>query len=224
MDLNFAFVVRNLESDIDSRWIDLSKMSEEEARAEWDRIVDYDHDWEIVDLECNFSINYYDYQYASFETLYEAYEILERAADNDMDALIAEYILYNGGKVTEIHDDGFVIFAGSDDSDLGYAVMDEFGFESVSLEMYFDFESFGRDLRLDSYIADVEEDDPDYADMLMDMDDEELGEHYVDAIGGVGELSRITLEMYFDYDRYGHDLSFDYTFVSVDDIEGWVLI
>ena len=84
--------------------------------------------------------------------------------------------------------------------------------------------SFGRDLRLDSYIADVEEDDPDYADMLMDMDDEELGEHYVDAIGGVGELGRTTLERYFDYDRYGRDLSFDYTFISVDDIEGWVLI
>jgi hypothetical protein len=68
MDLNFAFVVRNLQSDIDSRWIDLSKMSEEEARAEWDRIVDYDMIGNCR-LECNFSINYYDYSMHLLNTL-----------------------------------------------------------------------------------------------------------------------------------------------------------
>lgn len=40
-------------------------------------------------------------------------------------------------------------------------------------------------------------------------DYESIGYYYVDAIGGVDELDKDTLETYFDYDALGRDLGFD---------------
>jgi antirestriction protein len=225
MNLMFAFVVRNLESDRDSRWIDLTEVSKEEARAEWDRIVDESFDWEIVDLECNFPVDYYKLQYASFETLYDLYETLEKIADNDYDTLIAAYMLENGADFEDLNslNDPFVIFAGPENSDLAYAIIDEMGFNSVSnADYYFDYESFGRDLRFEGFDTDMEEEDPEYAEALQNMSDYELAQHYIESFGDLKELGQRTIEMHFDYDAYGRDLSFDFDFVEIDGIEGWI--
>jgi antirestriction protein len=226
MELKFSFVVRNLETGEDSRWIELHELDEEQARDEWDAVVDPNFDWEIVDFECSFSVNYYEFQYASFEKLMEAYEILKNATEYDQDALIAEHVLLNeGGSVEDLEmiPDRFVIFAGSDDEDLAYAIIDEMGFDGVvNPDYYFDYESFGRDLRFDGFDTDMEEEDPEYAEMLQDMTDDELAEHYIEAFGDLKELGQRTIERYFDYDAYGRDLAFDYDYVEIDDIEGWV--
>lgn len=226
MELKLSFVVRNLESGQDSRWIELHELTEEEARAEWDAVVDPNFDWEVVDFECSFSVNYYEFQYASFEKIIEAYEILERAAQYDQDALIAEHVLLNeGGSVAdlEVLPDRMVVFAGEYDSDLAYAVIDEMGFDNVANpDYYFDYEAFGRDLRFEGFDTDMEEEDSAYAEMLQNMEDDELAEHYIESIGDLKELGQRTIERYFDYDAYGRDLAFDYDYVAIDDIEGWV--
>jgi antirestriction protein len=226
MTLEFSFVVRNLESNRDSRWIELHELDEEQARAEWDAVVDSNFDWEIVDLECSFSVDYYEFQYAPFEKLIEAYEILKNATEYDQDALIAEHVLLNeSGSVEdlEILPDRFVVFAGSGNADLAYAVIDEMGFDSVSnSDYYFDYESFGRDLRFDGFDTDMEEEDPEYSETLQNMSDDELAQHYIESFGDLKELGQRTIERYFDYEAFGRDLAFDYDYVEIDDIEGWV--
>jgi antirestriction protein len=41
--------------------------------------------------------------------------------------------------------------------------------------------------------------------------DAELGENYIDQLGGLDCLSRETIERYFDFEAFGRDLSFDFT-------------
>lgn len=52
-------------------------------------------------------------------------------------------------------------------------------------------------------------DDNDYYYVEGD-DDAELAENYIDELGGIEELGRDILERYFDYERYGRDLAFDF--------------
>jgi antirestriction protein len=73
--------------------------------------------------------------------------------------------------------------------------VDQLGGNAV--EMYFDYESFGRDLAFDL----DEEEDAHY----LDMTDQERGEAYVDDRGGVAELGE-TAERYFDHESYARDL------------------
>lgn len=40
--------------------------------------------------------------------------------------------------------------------------------------------------------------------------DEELAYEYIEELGGIEQLGRDTLETYFDYERFGRDLSFDF--------------
>jgi hypothetical protein len=41
--------------------------------------------------------------------------------------------------------------------------------------------------------------------------DEQLGEHYVEMTGGIENMDKDTLERYFDYERFGRDLAYDYS-------------
>lgn len=104
------------------------------------------------------------------------------------------------------------------DTDLGQNWIDEVGFEGISNpENYFDYESFGRDLRLE--YSPQDEDDPETAEEFYCGDenasDEDIGYEYVESIGGVDQLGKDTIENYFDVEKLGRDLSFDgYTYTS----------
>lgn len=67
-------------------------------------------------------------------------------------------------------------------------------------DAYFDFESFGQDLKFD-LDADNEDDS-----RQLDMSDKDLGEEYVDSMGGVQALGKETVERYFDWDYFARDL------------------
>jgi len=100
-------------------------------------------------------------------------------------------------------------------------------------EYYFDFDSFGRDLKMDAALEggleeeleDKEEeladaDDEDEAEDIQeeidtlkenikyyeDMSNEDYGYEYVEMLGGVKELSKQTQESYFDYDKVARDM------------------
>lgn len=104
------------------------------------------------------------------------------------------------------------------DADLGQYWIDEVGFEGISNpENYFDYESFGRDVRLE--YSPQDEDDPETAGELYcgdeDASDEDIGYECVQGLGGIEGLGKDTIENYFDVEKLGRDISFDgYTYTS----------
>jgi antirestriction protein len=77
-------------------------------------------------------------------------------------------------------------------------------------EDYFDTENYGASERINASTEEEEEYGYD------DMTDEEIGDFLLEVNGGYDELSAETKEMYFDYDRYGRDLSFGVEVISFD--------
>ena len=75
-----------------------------------------------------------------------------------------------------------------------------------TLELYFDYESFGRDLKMD-----LDEED-DWERDLLDKSDYDCGEEYVDSLGGVEELSNDTIENYFNIEGFARDCQYDGSF------------
>jgi antirestriction protein len=77
-------------------------------------------------------------------------------------------------------------------------------------EDYFDTENYGGSERINA--SNEEEEEYGYDEMT----DEEIGDFLIEVNGGYDELSDETKEMYFDYDRYGRDLSFDVEVIPFD--------
>jgi antirestriction protein len=91
-------------------------------------------------------------------------------------------------------------------------MVDELGIEGINnVEYYFDFDSFGSDARTDYTDEELEEYGYD------DLDDTELGERLVDDMGGFDQLGKETIEGYFDYDKFGDALEYDFISVKGDD-------
>ena len=83
-----------------------------------------------------------------------------------------------------------------------------------TLENFFDYEYFGRDLRKFYYNAENEE-----IENMSDMSDMELAENYINnVLGDIKELGRDTLENHFNYAYFGRDLQFKGVFASTNDL------
>lgn len=98
---------------------------------------------------------------------------------------------------------------------IAYNYIDNLGgieyLDKRTLENFFDYEYFGRDLRKFFYNNSEDEE----IENMSDMTDMELGEHYINnVLGDIEELGRDTLENYFDYEYYGRDLQFKGVFAS----------
>lgn len=105
------------------------------------------------------------------------------------------------------------------DEAIGYYYVDSMGFNDMSnVENYFDYEAYGRDIRLEYYPMD--DGDPETAEEYWCGDerasDEEIGRAVVDQLGWDG-VGKENLERYFDYEAFGRDLQIDLTFVQTDD-------
>ena len=68
-------------------------------------------------------------------------------------------------------------------------------------DYYFDYEAFGRDLQFDFDAQDEI--------AYKGMSDQEIGEAWVDGMGGVGELGKQTVENYFDYKALARDMGYN---------------
>ncbi len=104
---------------------------------------------------------------------------------------------------------------GNEWRDFAYEYIDSIGniTEAVSKpEYYFDFESFGSDVRMDYTDEELEEMG------YNDLSDEELGEQMADELGGVKNLGEKLIETYFDYEKFGSELEYD--FISVRGKDG----
>ena len=166
-------------------------------------------------------------EYMRLDEVNECAEALEGIVDDGTEEEFRAAMEYSGdfhdalnlvetGSVTKISDESM---SNRMDKAIGAYYMDSMGFNAMSnIEEYFDYEAYGLDVRMEYYP--VEAGDPETAEEYWCGDerasDEEIGRAVVDQIGwdGVGKES---LERYFDYDAFGHDLQMDLTFVQTDD-------
>lgn len=222
-----SFVVRNLETGEDSRWIELHNMEEDMVRSIWNSVVDPMHDFEIVDMESNFSLDYYDFQYAPLDRLMKAFEILEQNCEFDDDCLIMEAELERGASIFDLDGrlDGLVLFVDSEsDLDLALAYIEMADLYLPNLgDRYFDFESLGRDLMFSGFVSDMEEESPELAEELDMMREDELGEWYIENFyGDVDQLPDEMHERHFDYQSFGRDLQYEFEYVELEGLQAQV--
>ncbi len=138
----------------------------------------------------------------------DAYEVYVRNTDTDNDSIEYFHESYQG------HFDS--------PTDFAYYIVDSLGWDGVgqeNIDMYFDYDSFGRDLMYDFHIGDPDNTDsegnPEDPDHYYDNDgydegeyesDTQVAEDYIDNLGGVDQLGQETMQNYFDYEAFGRDL------------------
>ena len=107
-------------------------------------------------------------------------------------------------------------------SDFAYDLVDNLGWDGIgsdNIDMYFDYDSFGRDLMFDFHIGDEDNKDsegnPEDPDHYYDNDgydqgeyesDRQVAEDFIYGLGGVDQLGKETASRYFDYEAFGRDL------------------
>ncbi len=112
-------------------------------------------------------------------------------------------------------------------ADLAYDYVQE---GIIDIERYFDETAYGRDIRINGDHVNFLYDDKVYYEMRNDTEeaqniqemidnelsksDRQIGEEYVEMVGGAGELPRETQEMYVDYDAVARDLGVDHNEIS----------
>lgn len=166
-------------------------------------------------------------EYMSLDEVNECAEALEGIVDDGTEEEFRAAMEYSGdfhdalnlvetGSVTKISDESM---SNRMDEAIGAYYMDSMGSNAMSnIEEYFDYEAYGRDVRIEYYP--VEAGDPETAEEYWCRDEsasyEEIGRAVVDQIGwdGVGKENQ---ERYFDYEAFGSDLQMDLTFVQTDD-------
>lgn len=249
------------EGVLDGEWVELPA-TEEELADVYDRIeichddkMYYDESGNpyeevfITDYETDLGITIGEYD--SIDNLNEMAETIESWDDYDVEifkaACEAGYASEDDVEDFEPGDYNYIRDV-SDDSELAIAYLDEvYGgldqlakYDKKSLtdlcEQYFDYDAYGRDIRLefDPYnwldadsldedeIAEILErygvDSIDDIDAYMYFDassDAGIAEEWIDEVGSIADaVSEDYLESYFDYDAFGRDLSFDGAFVE----------
>lgn len=181
---------------------------------------DWDTDYDWVDLD---GLG----EYMSLDEVNEYAESLENIVDDGNEEEFKAAMEYSGdfhdaldlvetGSVMKISDESS---SSRMDEAIGAYYMDSMGFSGLSnVENYFDYEAYGRDVRIEYYP--VEAGDPETAEEYWCRDerasDEEIGRAVVKQLGwdGVGKEAQ---EHYFDYEAFGHDIQMDLTFVQTDD-------
>lgn len=181
---------------------------------------DWDTDYDWVDLS-NLGEN------EDFDDVNEYAGSLESIVDDNKEEEFKAAMEYSGDfhdaldlvetdSVVKISDE---IQSSRMDEAIGYYYVDSIGFSGLSnVENYFDYEAYGRDIRIEYYPMD--DGDPETAEEYWcgdeRADDEEIGRAVVDQLGwdGVGKESQ---ERYFDYEAFGHDIQMDLSFVQTDD-------
>lgn len=203
-------------------WMDV-----DEAREYAEKYADYEPFINDVDDYSGGAISGSIDEYSNVD---EALDMIEtyNGLDEDDREIFAALVDYgydteNALQTVESHDYSF--YEGTSDSDLGYAVVDSYGGVSElgdTAENYFDYDGFGRDLRISGDLDylfendDGETDEDALEEFLDDHNDSDIGYWYVDMLGDISELGRQTIETYFDYESFGRDIRMDGTFIETD--------
>ena len=212
------------------KWLDLSdyssgaevmeaiqEMLDEQTKK--DKFGDVHEEYAIHDYE-GFPRSFYsEYMGESdFDALYEMMKVADSSnlpLEVLMEAVSDLGYEENPERVAEAYYSSVPASMGNEWRDFAYDYIDSIGniTEAVSKpEYYFDFESFGSDVRMDYSEEELEEMGYD------DLSDTEIGEQMADEMGGVKYLGEELIERYFDYDKFGRELEYD--FISVRGKDG----
>jgi len=185
-------------------------------------------EWFITDYE-----NDYGYSVGEYDNIYELNEIAEKLEGlSEDETLIMEAYLENvGDDIDEalqvIEDNDYYYFYDCRTmEDVATAYVDDLGGVENAVndpENYFDYDMYGRDIRTDmddmayeSWEEDEHDEDEEFESPYDDMSDYELGAMAVDDFYG-GDVSEVpNADYYFDYESFGDAMSYDGTFVFLD--------
>lgn len=186
-------------------------------------INEYYEEYFITDYDGNYPSCVYDMlgEYTPIETLNKIALALEKVCQAGVQEQFIAFLEHSndifGACANAINGNGLYI-SGSDYSDLAHFFIDETGgIENLSNETtqyYFDYDMFGRDIRIEFY----NEDNPEQtAEEFYCSDenatDEEIGQAYIEMCGFESVANK---EYYFDYEEYGRMMFTDGSYISTD--------
>lgn len=208
---------------IDGEWVDLTQFSDRDEFYEYCKELHSDED----DPEFMFQ----DYEYIPKEMIEESWiseelwdmmDLYEKYGYTFLKDVMSERGIDDVNELRETLDNMYFIYT----DDVEEAVM-QFCEETGSTESpewcanYFDFEKYGRDIRLsgDLYMElddiDDEEEREEREEELSSMSDYEIGEYFVDMVGSVEEaVSKDQLVYYIDWERVTRELGWDTTIIE----------
>lgn len=210
------------DGSIDGKWIDLTDYSNYEDFVDACRELhkdEKDPEFMVQDYE-NFPEKWY--HEGGLPTEEEFNKITDYYLMDDTEK--AAYEAYVNYTDDDDIDDFHEAYQGQFDSasDFAYNIIDDLGWDGIgsdNLDMYFDYDSFGRDLMFDFHMGEEDNEDsegnPEDPDHYYDNDGYDMGEYesddqvardYIDSIGGVDQLGADTARNYFDYEAFGRDL------------------
>lgn len=178
---------------LDGEWVDLTKFDSYEDFLK--------HCNEIHKDESDQELMFQDYE--GFPSCYyhessldpELWDYMNVIKEHDKDMVDA--ILEDGYSLSDL-EDAYYYKDCQTMGDVVAEMVSEMGFEAFSKETWenaFDYDHFGRELQWDM--------DDEELESYEGMSDQEIGEQYVDAIGGLEALGEETLEAYADLDSIG---------------------
>ena len=201
------------DGSLNGAWIDLTTFDSYDEFVDWCRNVlhgdEDDPELMFQDYE-NFPSAYYGESGLNEEL----WDYIDAIKDHDKDMVDA--VIEDGYSLSDL--DGAYVYPDCDSmEDVAYQICDELGFDAFRKETWesvFDYSHFGRELQWDMDDEELEK--------YEGMSDAEIGERYVDEIGGLEELGEETIREYADMDELGRLLEQDGGWVKYDN--GYVQI
>lgn len=210
------------DGSLDGKWIDLTAFDSYEEFVDYCRALhkdEKDPEFMVQDFE-NYPKKWYHEGGLPTEEEFEKINEFYLMDDDDKDAYEA-FVEYTGNDSVDSFRDAYEGRFNSAE-DFAYHMVNNLGFDGVgenNLEMYFDYDAFGRDMMFDYHIGDEDNEDaegnPEDPDHYYDNDgydqgeyesDRQVAEDFIDNIGGVDQLGKETATRYFDYEAFGRDL------------------
>lgn len=140
------------EGELVGQWVDFPCDEDEFDEVLEEIGIDECHEeWFVTDYECDLSEVAQELgEYVSFDELNRVAEALE-----DWDEGLGEAVINIWGVDTLLNStpDDYLYFEANDDEDIGYYYAEEFGILDevpANLRNYFDYEAYGRDIRIDT--------------------------------------------------------------------------
>ena len=195
------------DGSLNGAWIDLTTFDSYDEFRDWCiNVLHGDED----DPELMFQ------DYENFPSAYygesglneELWDYIEAIKDHDKDMVDA--VIEDGYSLSDL-DDAYVYPDCDSMEDVAYQICDELGFDAFRKETWesvFDYSHFGRELQWDMDEEELKE--------YEGMSDAEIGEKYVDEIGGLEELGEETIKDYADMEELGRLIEMDGDWVKYD--------
>lgn len=194
---------------------DIQEMLDEQTKK--DKYGDVHEEWAVHDYE-NFPREFYS-EYMGEADFDKLIKLINDTEDSGLPFDVISQAMAELGRdevsdVVEAYFGSVSPSMGNEWRDFAHEYIDSIGSIEDAIsnpEYYFDFDSFGREARWD--FTEEEEKEMGYE----DMSDEELGEELAEQMGGVENLGEMTLKNYFDYDKFGRELKYDFTAIRGED-------